>query len=388
MKEHRSEPVAMPAGLVALAGLLLWALAGEAEAVTRYVANNGVDSDSCGSLSSPCRSLSKAIAHANPRDRIVVGPGKYGDLDDDGIFEPEYGEEAAEVGTGCYCMIKVNKQLTILPRTWAGETVLDANGADAVVVRVVAEGSGAVFGNVRKGFTLIGSARSGLVTEPNTNNVTVGGNLAIGNTNEGFYLHPPSSGHLLRGNLAIGNGRYGFALRGSGHWANGNLSVANGYHGFDLDGSLHRATNNTASANGTSPAFSPRGSGFGLAGSEHSVTGNVASANGFTGFEVNGSGHVLMGNTAHGNIEEGIRIVTGDLLTISRNNLAGNDPDTNCGMGNLSGGTVVATNNFWGTAVGPGLDPGDGACDFNAGSVTNTAPFATKAFRIVARTPF
>src|SRR5262245_14686348 len=83
------------------------ALAAPANAATLRVANNGVDGAGCGTTTSPCRSLSRAIANAVAGDRIIVGPGRYGDLDRDGTF----GESGEETGAGCSgngCMILVN----------------------------------------------------------------------------------------------------------------------------------------------------------------------------------------------------------------------------------------------------------------------------------------
>src|SRR5262245_25730938 len=51
-----------------------------------HVENNGVDSSDCGSKQSPCRSISQAVANATENDTIRVGPGRYGDLDQDGTF--------------------------------------------------------------------------------------------------------------------------------------------------------------------------------------------------------------------------------------------------------------------------------------------------------------
>jgi hypothetical protein len=72
--------------LVTLVVLLLASTlpAAPADALLRYVANNGVDSATCGTLAAPCRSITRAIAHAVAGDTIVVGPGRYGDIDEDG----------------------------------------------------------------------------------------------------------------------------------------------------------------------------------------------------------------------------------------------------------------------------------------------------------------
>src|SRR5205085_10263251 len=55
----------------------------DASAATVYVANDGVDAASCGGKATPCRSISRGIANANSGDTLLVGPGRYGDLDGD-----------------------------------------------------------------------------------------------------------------------------------------------------------------------------------------------------------------------------------------------------------------------------------------------------------------
>ncbi len=118
---------------------------------TLHVENNGVDSAVCGSATSPCRSISQAITNASEGDRVVVGPGRYGDLNRNGTVEP--GEEAAEVGFGCECLIKLNKRITLESRGGAGVTVMDqgsANVSHGVRIQV----SGAEFGGEGRGFTL------------------------------------------------------------------------------------------------------------------------------------------------------------------------------------------------------------------------------------------
>jgi len=57
------------------------------------VTNNAIDSLTCGTKTEPCRSISQAIDNANTGDHILVGPGRYGDLNGDGDFN-DPGEEA------------------------------------------------------------------------------------------------------------------------------------------------------------------------------------------------------------------------------------------------------------------------------------------------------
>src|SRR4051812_32658563 len=57
-----------------------------------YVANNGIDAHGCGARAEPCRSITQAMANAANGSIIVVGPGRYGDLNGDGKFDAP-GEE-------------------------------------------------------------------------------------------------------------------------------------------------------------------------------------------------------------------------------------------------------------------------------------------------------
>ena len=83
------------------------ALARPALAAKLTVASNGVDEATCGAAASPCRSIGRAIANAAAGDTIEVGPGRYGDLNRiNGFTDP--GDEPAEIGSGCLCMIKVD----------------------------------------------------------------------------------------------------------------------------------------------------------------------------------------------------------------------------------------------------------------------------------------
>jgi parallel beta-helix repeat protein len=367
--------------VVGFVALLLGLLGGVSEAATLYVANNGLDSPTCGALASPCRSISQAIANANSGDRVVVGPGRYGDLDGDGAFTSP-GEEAAEVDSGCDCMIHVDKTLTIESRAGAGATVLDAGGAPVDVVRIWA--NGVTFGKPKKGFTLIRGS-SGLKLYWGSNSVRIAGNLATRNDVGGFVKYG-GTGNVLSANMASANGENGFLFSfGGQHQLTHNLSTANVRSGFVSMGNAmeHQLIGNVATANGWF--------GFYMHGTRFLLSSNVASGNGEGGFGLQGSDHALSGNAAYGNTREGIRFestVTGP--TISRNNFADNGHEfssLNCGLVNDTGNPVSATNNFWGASQGPGPDPADDVCDTGGGGVT-FVPFAKKEFLIRTRPLF
>ena len=390
--------------LLVLLGVGLWfAVSGSTiEAATLHVANNGVDGAGCGTVAAPCRSISKAIANAAPKDTILVGPGVYGDLDANGAFTPATGEEAAEVGVGCDCMVNVSKPLTILSRDGADATVLDAS---QVVTVVKITSSNVVFGAPRRGFTLWRGLSGGVIVSapadvkvagniakfngtacpcpPGTLgagfSVTGGtghaltGNLSANNNGQGFQVD--GSGHALKENLVVDVSQAGFFIIGSGHTVHRNSSNNVGGAAFAFDGTGHEITDNVAAASG----------GVQISGTGHTVEGNVASGNygGAPGFFIAGSSIVFRRNAARGNEGPGIHVNSGSTgIAITRSDLYGNGRTdaaagvTNCGLFNDSGTTVIATRNFWGAPTGPGLDPADDVCN-GPGSTTVTTPFAT-----------
>ncbi|QSQ25124.1 right-handed parallel beta-helix repeat-containing protein [Pyxidicoccus parkwayensis] len=339
---------------------------------TLYVANNAVDSATCGSSQRPCRSLSRAIANAHDGDRILVGPGRYGDLNGDGDFS-DPGEEAAEVGSGCRCMVLINKRLRIESTDGADATVLDAAGARLDVVNITA--SRVVFGGDGKGFTLTGARKTGdddgigLQVLPGTRDVEVTDNVADDDRDFGFFIQ--GDHHTIRDNRSHQNG-HGFLLE------------------FTTEG--HVVTGNVATSNGTDEDF---GHGFiiGL-GNGYTIMSNRAIGNDGVGFllsSAGGTGFVFTQNDAIGNRGTGTWVLTSQApsLALRGNDIFGNlgeavggffPPFPNCGLVNDSGHPVDATRTFWGAPTGPGPDPADDAgpgsiCDRNGTTVV--VPFRT-----------
>ena len=338
---------------VLAAPILMFVLSAPADAATLHVANNGVDGASCGGMKSPCRSISQVIENASDGDRIIVGPGRYGDLNGNGDFT-DLGDEDAEFPSGCVCMIKVDKSVSLESSDGAGATVLNVLGADLRAVVITADG--VVFGKSRRGFTLANSRRAGLVVDGRTSdNVTVAGNHAVGNgTNGNDAFEIGGTGHTVTQNVAIGNARGGFGIGGTGH----------------------TVTHNVASGNLLGFFIGFRGH----------LSNNVANGNTSIGMDISAVELDIHRNVAIGNGGFGIRIGTFVLnSTFTMNNIFGNDAigGSNCGLVNSSGQMVDATNNFWGAASGPGSDPADDACDTGGGTVT--VPFASKEFNIVVK---
>jgi hypothetical protein len=323
-----------------------------------FVANNGVDSATCGAETAPCRSVTRGIARAAEGDTIMVGPGRYGDLNGNGIFG-ETGEEHGEPGFGCFCMIQVNKRVTLVSRTGAFTTVLDAGGTQMLPVRITA--SGVVLGLAQHGFWLTGASNGG----------------------NGLGCCGGASGVSVIGNIASENDGTGFAITGAGSVIRLNLAARNG-NGFGILGdSRVTVKDNVAVANVRV--------GFYITGNGHFLRGNESHANAF-GVLIAGTAINLLQNSVIGNKLFGFWLELGSSATISENNIYGNGNDptagiANCGIYNQSDAVIVATGNFWGSASGPGADPADRAgtgtdCDYGAGTMTTVVPFATLEFPI------
>jgi hypothetical protein len=329
-----------------------------AQATKLYVANNGVDSATCGAKTTPCRSIQQAITNATSGDKIIVGSGRYSP-------------------------VIVNKTVSVESSDGAEATVIDAEGAavDAVLIQA----SGVSLGKKKNGFTLKGAGgfKNGLLVANGLNGVRVAGNMAIANTDKGFFL-PGGTGHVLSYNVAIGNNNAGFSLFGSASVVSNNLATANTNDGFQILGSSHRVSSNASISNGYVGVL--------IQGDHHIFSNNVVTGNSLDGIAiVGGSGQQISGNVVLGNKHFGIYVGPA-APTIYKNNIFGNNiyPSaignivyTNCGFFNNSGNTINIINNFWGTATGPSFnEPADDICTGVFGSNQISTPFATKEFKI------
>lgn len=391
-------PAACTGSLIAVVLVLVGAV--PAAAGKLQVATNGIDDATCGGTAQPCRSISQAIANALPGDTIEVGPGRYGDADGDGDFD-DPGDEAAEIDTGCDCLILVpaGKRLTIVSRAGAGATLIDATLPVDAIDAIVIDAPGTVFGRPRRGFTLTGAGGDGLDTS--AANVAVGGNVAIANDVNGFRIQGDGSQVVV--NRALHNGAHGFNLDGAsggvtvgnaafGNGANGfhdvesalikgNLSVANGGAGFERNGSCGVQRGNVALGNG--------GPGFQVA-SRDLFTGNLAQANG-RGVEVAGEDALLTKNAVIGNRGIGVFVRAGASgVVLSQSNVFGNNvvadlAAVNCGVASQSSSALDVARNFWGAATGPGADPADDVCPLVPVAGLVVEPVATKALGVKAK---
>jgi parallel beta-helix repeat protein len=387
--------------LTALAVATMMA-ASDAHAKKLEVAVTGVDGPTCGGKATPCRSIARTIANAVAGDAIVVGPGRYGDLDGDAVLG-EVGEEPAPAGETS--MLVIDKPLTVTSRDGALATVIDASTADRDLVSI--SSNGVVFGKPRKGFTLQNapSGRRGLVVSaPAGSGIVVAGNLARAN-DAGFVINAPSA--LVTANQAANNS-FGFVLGAAGVRLVGNLALSNVNDGLNVlaPGSAAQIIGNAFIGNGSqgarvqstaggvlvrgNVASGNGGSGFAIGTDAVTITGNVATGNGGSGFFVNGTAITVTKNTAYANAADGVAIgFAGADVTVTGNNLAGNDlvGATGCGVSKFLDNVVDATGNFWGAPTGPGPAPADKACDDSMANTFTTTPFSTKEIKVKTKPP-
>jgi hypothetical protein len=361
--------------LLTVSILLLFSTGLTAEAAVLQVGNNGLDGPGCGSKIAPCRSITRAIDLAAPGDTIVVGPGRYGDLDRDGTLG-EANEEGPETGA----VIVIDKAVTVESSTGAVWTIIDVAGFNRVAVRVTA--SGARFGRAKKGFTLFDSTGNGVAIE-SASNVAVEGNHAI-LTNGGFLASGTGGGHVIQGNVASANALGVALFSAGGGIALGNLAVANTGAGFVAGGDgSQRFEGNVALGNDS----------FGFDAGLHEeavLVGNVAAGNQQGVFGGSGTTVTITGLAAIGNVQGGVHNQNTANMSLTASNLVGNGVkaiggSANCGTINESFPLTVE-NVFWGAAGGPGDDPADDVCDLTTGSTT-IGTIAPKPFKVKTKVP-
>jgi hypothetical protein len=342
---------------MSLTAAVLFALAPSAHAATRYVAVNGVDGPGCGLKINPCRSITRAVQSAAAGDRIIVGPGTYGDINHDGdVSDP--GEE-----TGvpfCGCVLGVDRAVTVTSSDGAAATVIDATNVEAPR-NVLIITNGARFGMPGKGFTVtptFSDTNDGILILGADN--AVAGNLLAGATPRIFLGTGIEVADTAPGPILI----------------EGNL-VSEWFHGIVARGKTtvrkNQVSRNTRIQDGV---------GIVADGSDAVAVGNVAIGND-VGFDLRTAASVV-GNAALGNVGSGFIVRSQFAGVFAKNNVLGNGKfiDSNCGMYNDRVG-LLAANNYWGAATGPGGDPADTICNESGGTATVT-PFATKPFKVKA----
>jgi parallel beta-helix repeat protein len=360
-----------------------------------YVANYGVDSSVCGDRTSRCRSITQAVQNAVDGDLIEVGPGIYGDIDDDGFLQSPGDENRFRDGEGH--VVFINKRVDVYSRAGAASTLIrrPRDGSQGITVEIT--GHGATFGHPNGGFTIFTTpGRSGNGIFVKGANVRISGNAVMNHNDIGIVFDLSSFDRSGRGtatdNVSLGN-RVGFTISGVADRSRfavvvRNIALKNREVGFEVHGAgPHVVSHNEASDNET---------GFSLDGGPYTFRKNIAVANTRDGVLTsrsnsvwaNSPGSLLADNTVAGNGNSGFRF-TDPVGTnrLRRNNIYGNGGHpfsgaSNCGIKNESGFAVSAIENFWGAPSGPGDDPADnarGACDAGAGQ-TMVVPFATERF--------
>ena len=343
-----------------LAAVLALALPPLAHGATLYVANTGDDWPFCGAATTACRSITWAISLAVAGDTIIVGPGRYGDLNRNGALGDILGEETGS--PGCSCVLSINKNVIVISSAGAAVTMIDGRSVD-VISNVLLITNGGEFGRPGKGFTVTETAfhdgfryhGNGIVLD--SANVMVRGNQVVFTRRARFegtegagILTVNDAPILIEGNQVIGwetgiSGRGAATVSKNQVWHNEN----------------------------------------GIAVTGGSVAGNVATAN-LLGIFVTGSSQVV-GNAVYTNGVDsdgaGIFVYGSFSGVIAKNNLFGNPfgGGFDCGLVNNGVIGLAAKNNYWGVATGPGAPPADDVCN-SSGGTTTTSPFATKPFAV------
>ena len=344
--------------IVLLVAALVSALPLVADAATRFVADTGTDGPNCGvTAATACRSISQAIALATPGDTILVGPGRYGDLNGNSVLGDIPGEEIGS--PGCSCVLSMNKNLIILSSAGAAVTIVDGRSMN-VVQTVVVLSVGGEFGRPGKGFTVTETGRtdslgifSGHGIGINAADVKVRGNQVIfsryrSRTNGRGIFTVNSAAILIEGNhVANWNGGI-YAFVGGAVTVSKNLVTGNAA-GIWVPGG--KIVGNVALGNLDGIA----------AAGDTAVSGNAVSMNA-NGFLISDDGPGFTG-------------------VFTKNNMFGNV----CGVSNSVVG-FEATNNYWGAATGPGAPPAENVCNV-VGGTTTTSPFATTPFKVKILNP-
>jgi parallel beta-helix repeat protein len=344
--------VSAPVRTAVLAAVLVCALPLVAHAGTRFVAHTGIDGSNCGlDAATACRSISQAIALAAPGDTIIVGPGRYGDLNRKDVLGDIPGEEIGS--SGCSCVLSMNKAVIIISSGGAAVTIIDGTSVN-VVQTVVVLSVGGEFGRPGKGFTVTETGRRNSSGEFDGHGIGIDAADVKVRGNQVIFSRRDTDRSLGEGIFTVNSA----AIRIEGN------HVLNWRVGIDI----RVAGTATVSKNQVI------GNDAGILAQGGTVVGNVATGNEH-GIEVS-QDTTVSGNAA---LRNGLGFVVFKpfIGVLTKNNMFGNAA---CGLANVGEVGLNAANNYWGVATGPGAPPADQVC--NSGGSTTTSPFATTPFKV------
>jgi hypothetical protein len=384
-----------------LAAACALALPSAAFAGGLYVQVYGTDGVSCGASDSPCRTISQAINNAAAGDTIAVGPGRYGNSNNDGdLLDP--GDEISGSPTE---MIVVDKQLTLVASGGNGSVIISGAGISGLDALVSITASGVTFGQKGKGFLVrdsnsgfgvtVDNSTSDVVVSSNTFLLNVDGDLSVAGTGNEAASNFFSGGIFISG---TGNEFQKNTIRdcggtvtidGTAHTVAKNRFTAGGAISLSLTSSAIVVQQNEIFGNCGGPAITING-GADHVFSKNTITGRGApnfyilggsnlqflsnvTREGAGGFlDVGGSDHTFIGNVASGHSNSGFQVGMGTPtnITMEKNisignaglgfsfnpmltlTLTGNSAIGNYGYGiQITGSAVLEGNNIFGNDI-------------------------------------
>ena len=233
--DSRSRAIRRSFHAIALSVVLIGA-PGAGRTATRYVTNDGVDSSSCGSTSDHAyRSISQGIENASDGDTILVGAGRYGDLNGNGDYSDPGDEHPMNTGEDVSCIVCITKSVTILSYSGTAATTIEGGGEYQSVVQPLVDR--VTFGAKNQGFTIAGGLYGFWLHEQGLNNgnpgtlkhgISVVGNVAV-NSSIGFEFdgqpyRPPQG---CPDSLCLSTGRVVFAQNTALNTGTGFAAVQN-----------------------------------------------------------------------------------------------------------------------------------------------------------------
>jgi hypothetical protein len=390
---------------------------------TVWVQNNGVDGAVCGTQARPCRSISRALAAAQPGATILVGPGRYGDINRNGLFDQgDEGPTAQPVGDVRWSVLRLTKSVRLSSTHGAEVTTIDIGpdvsptGAPRPRRAVTIHSNDVFFGTAGHGFRVTGGMEledGGVWVRDGADNVRVSGNIVEGVRSDGNYtgsgvrvaggssqilitdnqvlysifgvsveLTVPENNSLTDGPVSVLRNTLRYNYVGAGLVGKGitfSANIADGNRQDGIIGSDEDQSDGGAPDDPSRPRIA--------------IRDNWITSNAQLGLWLGPSGPIVR-NAILGNIGGGLGTY-GALERIELNNIYGNGEipggptdQTNCGVFVSLFGSAVATNNYWGASTGPGPNPADdsgvaGAGESCEGSPrTLDTPFATAPFDV------